>query len=253
MTGYQLYGDLAEWWPLISPPADYEEEAEFAASLLATASVPVNEVLELGSGGGNNASYLKRHFSMTLVDLSEEMLAISRQLNPECEHIAGDMRALRLDREFDAVFVHDAVDYMLTESDLMRAIETALAHCRPGGVAVFVPDETAEIFEPATDYGGADDGDGRGARFLAWTTDPDPGDTEIVTEYVFMLREPGAGIRVAHETHRTGLFRRKTWLALLTEAGFDARRTVEETTEDRTPRDVFVAHRRFHFPPMEVR
>ena len=35
---------------------------------------------------------------MTLVDLSEEMLAVSRELNPECEHLQGDMRTLRLGR-----------------------------------------------------------------------------------------------------------------------------------------------------------
>ncbi len=34
----------------------------------------------------------------------------SRELNPDCEHVLGDMRTLRLGRTFDAVFVHDAVD-----------------------------------------------------------------------------------------------------------------------------------------------
>ncbi len=29
-------------------------------------------------------------------------------------------------RQFDAVFVHDAICYMATESDLRKAIETAL-------------------------------------------------------------------------------------------------------------------------------
>jgi trans-aconitate methyltransferase len=46
---------------------------------------------------------------LTPVDLSTEMLAISRTLNPECEHIAGDMRTSRLERRFDAVFIHDAI------------------------------------------------------------------------------------------------------------------------------------------------
>ena len=32
---------------------------------------------------------------------------MSRSINPECEHVQGDMRTLRLGREFDAVFVHD--------------------------------------------------------------------------------------------------------------------------------------------------
>ncbi len=50
---HRFYHDLAVWWPLISPPEEYEEEATFIATLLASARVSVSEVLELGSGGGH--------------------------------------------------------------------------------------------------------------------------------------------------------------------------------------------------------
>ena len=55
---HRFYGELAEWWPLISPSDEYAEEAAFAAGLLASATVPVADVLELGSGGGTYSSYL---------------------------------------------------------------------------------------------------------------------------------------------------------------------------------------------------
>ena len=242
-TRHRFYGELAVWWPLISPPEDYEEEAAFAATLLRSGSIPVREVLELGSGGGHNASYLKASFAMTLVDLSEQMLDVSRRLNPECHHRVGDMRSVRLGRTFDAVFVHDAIDYMTTEGDLGRAIETAFVHCRPGGVAVFVPDHTRESFEGTTDHGGSDADDGRGARYLAWSWDPDPADTSVLTEYAFMLREADRAVAVVHETHRTGLFGREDWLRLLGEAGFQARAVDEVTSEDRRPRDFFLGLR----------
>jgi trans-aconitate methyltransferase len=82
-------------------------------------------VLELGSGGGNNASHLKAHCDLTLIDASDRMLALSRRINPECEHVTGDMRTVRLDRQFDAVFIHDAIDYMVTLDDLRAALTTA--------------------------------------------------------------------------------------------------------------------------------
>jgi SAM-dependent methyltransferase len=228
---------------LISPPEEYAEEAAYAATVLRTAAIPVRHVLELGSGGGHNAVHLKAHFAMTLVDLSAEMLEVSRRLNPECEHHQGDMRTVRLGRLFDAVFVHDAVAYMTSEDDLGRAIATAYAHCRPGGVAVFLPDDTVEIFEPSSDHGGSDGADGRGVRYLEWAWDPDPTDTWTLTEYTFLLRDADATMRSVHETHRHGLFGRDRWLALLAAAGFDARILTEETHEDRSPRDVFVGHR----------
>ena len=138
--GYRLYGELAEWWPLISPPGEYAAEAGYLASVFSEAAIGVREVLDLGSGGGHVAAHLKERFSLTLVDLSEDMLAVSRRLNPECAHLPGDMRTLRLGRQFDAVLVHDAIDYVTTRGELRQVIGTAFAHCRPGGIAVFVPD-----------------------------------------------------------------------------------------------------------------
>ena len=93
---------------------------------------------------------MKARFQMTLADLSPGMLELSRTINPECEHIQGDMRTLRLGREFDAVFVHDAVVYMTTEADLKAAIDTAFIHCRRGGAALFAPDHLRENFAPST-------------------------------------------------------------------------------------------------------
>jgi trans-aconitate methyltransferase len=240
---YRLYTDLAPWWPLISPPEEYQEEAAWAAAMLRTAASGVREVLELGSGGGNNAWYLKSSFTMTLVDLSAGMLAVSRRLNPELTHHQGDMRSVRLGRTFDAVFVHDAVGYLTSEEDLRLAIGTAFAHCRPGGAAVFIPDWTAETFEPETSHGGSDDPTGRGARYLEWSFDPDPADTWALAEYAYLLREADGRAHAVHETHRLGLFGRETWLRLLAGAGFTASAQTEATEEDRYPREAFIGQR----------
>lgn len=219
----RLYDDLASWWPLLSPPGEYVEEAAFYARVLSGASdLEARSMLELGSGGGNNASHLKGHFQLTLVDYSPAMLAHSRRLNPECEHIEGDMRTVRLGREFDRVFVHDAICYMTTESELRQAIETTFVHCRPGGAALFAPDHVRENFVASTDHGGAD-GEDRALRYLEWAYDPDPDDTTYVVDYAYLLRDERGTTRVEHDRHVEGLFSRELWLDLLTTAGFEAK------------------------------
>ncbi|HEX5868999.1 MAG TPA: class I SAM-dependent methyltransferase [Longimicrobium sp.] len=216
----RLYGDLASWWPLMSPPEEYAEEAAFYGKALAGAgSRPARTMLELGSGGGNNASYLKARFEMVLVDLSPGMLDVSRRLNPECEHVQGDLRTVRLGRQFDRVFVHDAVCYMTTEADLRRAMETAWVHCAPGGAALFAPDHLRENFAPGTEEGGHD-GDGRAMRYLMWTWDPDPADGTYTVDFAYLLREADGSVRVEHDRHVEGLFSRGDWLRLLSEVGF---------------------------------
>jgi hypothetical protein len=129
------------------------------------------------------------------------------------------MRTVRLGRQFDGVFVHDAVVYMTTEADLQKAIETAFVHCRPGGVALFAPDHVRENFRPSTDHGG-DDGGLRGLRYLEWTWDPDPADTSYVVDYAYLLRESDGRVQVEHDRHLEGLFGRADWLRLLARVGF---------------------------------
>ena len=70
----KLYGELANWWPLLSSPADYAEEAAFyERTLVAACERPARTLLELGSGGGNNASHLKAQFQMSFqIDLSSQ-------------------------------------------------------------------------------------------------------------------------------------------------------------------------------------
>ncbi len=218
----KLYNEIAPWWPLISPPEEYEEEAGiYRRHLVEACDGSPQTILELGSGGGHNASHLKAHFEMTLVDLSPGMLAMSRQLNPECRHIQGDMRTVRLDQTFDCVFIHDAVDYMTTLEDLRAAIETAYLHCRPGGAALFAPDHLRENYQPSTDCGGCD-GEDKSAHYLECSFDPDPTDTTITTDYAFVLRSADGSVEVVHDRHITALFPRAEWLRLLAEVGFEA-------------------------------
>lgn len=214
-----LYDELVPWYRLLDPTEDHREEAEiFTAAFERATSGSCATLLELGSGAGNNAFHLKRRFRCTLADPSEPMLALSRALNPECEHIVGDMRSLRLDRTFDAVLVHDAVVYMASEADLAAAARTAFVHTRPGGAAIFAPDCVREIFRESTRLFEADEGP-MSLRCLEWSWDPDPGDDQCVIDYAFLARR-GTEMRAVHERHVEGLFAQATWLRILASAGY---------------------------------
>lgn len=215
----KLYNELADWYHLFTHPRDYAEEAATYVRLLRDACPGARTLLELGAGGGNNASYLKYHYTCTLTDVSARMLDQSRAINPECEHVVGDMRDLRLGRQFDVVFVHDAIEYMLTADDRARAVATTWAHTRPGGVALFLPDGTAETFVESVDDGGEDGADGRGMRYLEWTFDPDPSDDTYEVHFACLVRE-GGDVRMVHDRHVHPLVARQTWIDLLTSTGF---------------------------------
>lgn len=238
LGGGKLYNELADWWPVFSDPREYRREAAHVARVLRRSARPApRTVLELGSGGGNSAFHLKAHFAMTLVDLSPRMLRVSRKLNPECEHVKGDIRTLRLGRTFDAVFVHDAICHMTTERDLRAVMQTAYEHCKPGGVALFLPDFVRETFEAGTDQGGNDSARGR-LRFLQWVFDPDPTDSTYLVDFAILVRDTKGEARVIHDRHVLGLFPRKRWLGLMRDVGL-----TPTVVEDDFIRELFLGHR----------
>ena len=240
-----IYRDLVSWYRLLDPPSDHQDEALSQQEAFEEAvAPPLQTLLELGSGAGNNALHLKTRFRCTLTDISEPMLALSRELNPECEHLLGDMRTLRLQRTFDAVLVHDAVVYMTSERDLRAAALTAYTHTRPGGAAVFAPDWVRETFhDTARLYASEDTSDNgqRAMRCLEWTWDPDPDDDTYVTEYAFLLRE-GTNMRSVHDRHLAGLFSLDTWFEVLSSVGYLVD-TVARPLGDGEVDEIFVGRR----------
>ncbi|MFN0180420.1 MAG: class I SAM-dependent methyltransferase [Gemmatimonadales bacterium] len=234
----RLYSDLAEWWPLLSPPSHYPEEAAHLLDRLPPPRDPKPTLLELGSGGGSLAFHLKTRFELTLTDLSAEMLAVSARVNPGIEHRQGDMRTIDLGREFDAVVIHDAVAYMVDLGSLRAALGTAARHCKPGGTVAVLPDCIRETFTESTEAGGEDTSDGRGLRYLEWCWDPDPTDHSYRVAYSLILREVDGTVRHELDVQQQGVFSLDEWLASFEAVGLSARWEV-----DPWARTIFIATR----------
>jgi SAM-dependent methyltransferase len=215
----KLYDELADWWPLMSPPEDYAEEALRIAALLAPERRETPpRLLELGSGGGHLAFHLKARFVPTLVDRAPRMLELSRRLNPECRHLEGDMRTLRLGETFDVVLIFDAVSHLADAAELDAALAAARTHLAPGGRALFCPDWTVETFRPGVSTGGVDGAD-RGLRYVEWIH-PEIDGTSYRTEIAYLLRQPDGSVACAHDAVRLGVFSRAHWRCACRRAGF---------------------------------
>ena len=228
----RLYADLAHLWPLMSPPEDYADEAVcWARELRKRLGSGRARILDLGTGGGHLLHHIASGFDATAVDLSAAMLAHSRRLNPEVTHRVGDMRTIRLGETFDAVLIHDAIDYMTTEDDLLAAFATARAHLRRGGLLLTAPDDYVETFVPPRVWYETRRANGAELTFVEYSTDTDPDDTQAETVYVFFFEQDGA-LRVEVDRHATGLFPISTWERLLIKSGFEPERIDYPYSED---------------------
>ncbi|MCX5659129.1 MAG: class I SAM-dependent methyltransferase [Planctomycetota bacterium] len=230
---HRLYADLAPLWPAFSPPAHEAREAKIVLRALRARLGPWRSsgksankpaLLDLGCGGGHLLHHLGRHCHAVGVDLAPAMLALSARLNPDVEHHQGDMRTIRLRRRFDAVLLHDAVNYMLTPADLLAALRTAAIHLRPGCALVAMPDDVAETF---TNHAWAHDAASTPTHDLAMVTHVATDrasasrGSAVDLAMLFLLHDRERGqLDVVDDRHRLGLFPRATWERLLRRAGF---------------------------------
>jgi SAM-dependent methyltransferase len=228
----RLYNDLAYLWPVVSPPEEYALEAWHLREALRERLGPGRHtLLELGVGGGHVLSHLASEFQATAVDASEQMLALSRQLNPNVEHHLGDMRSVRLGRAFKVVLIHDAIAYMLTEADLKAAFATVRAHLEPGGVFIVAPDFFRETFKGTSVHHWITREDARReVTFIEYVHDPDPADTTIESIFFFLIQEDGQ-LHIEQDRHITGLFPLDTWLSLMGDAAFEVAEIKHTTYE----------------------
>ena len=243
MSGPRLYNDLAYLWPLLSPPEHYEAEAASLVELIEQYGKVVDgerfSVLELGAGGGHTLVHLADRFDCTAVDLSKPMLDNCRKLVPRAEVIVGDMRTVRLGKTFSAVLIHDAIDYMLSEDDVRKALKTAAEHLEPGGLCAIAPTYTREVF---VDGDVADDGtttDSEELTYFTYVHDPDPSDDTFEMILLYLIRNMETReVEVVEDRHTCGLFSNAKWLEWMGDAGFDARQ--EEMELDAQPWTMFV-------------
>ncbi|MBN1313573.1 MAG: class I SAM-dependent methyltransferase [Anaerolineae bacterium] len=221
----RLYSDLAWVWPIVSPKENYVEDAEeFCQAVWGYSQLEAKEILHLGCGGGHLDFTLKKYFAVTGVDVSDEMLALARQLNPEVDYQSGDMRSVRLDKTFDAVLIADSIGYMLTVDDLRATFTTAYVHLKPGGIFYTYAEEVTGRFRQnrtGYDTGSAGSVD---VAFIENRYDPDPSDTTYEMVFVYLIRH-GGHLTVETDRHLGGVFPLEIWLDTLKEVGFAVRLT----------------------------
>lgn len=217
----RLYSDLAKLWHLVSPLEDYLEETEIFCDYVKKASQREKKsLLHLGCGRGHNDYVFKRHFEVTGIDISSEMLEWAHKLNPEIDYRYGDIRSFRLEKRFDVVTAVDSVDYLLNAAELKSFFSNAYFHLNSGGVLMFILDRTKESFiqnDTMTYYNSKDD---EVLTVIENCFDPDEQDTEYELSFVYLYRKAGK-LKIYTDRHLCGLFSLEEVRVLLENTGFD--------------------------------
>jgi perosamine synthetase len=204
-----VFGPLfAEAYDALYESKDYAGEVTLLERAFERhADGPVRSVLDLGCGTGRHAAELaRRGYRVVGVDRSASMLELARRRLPDVRFVEGDVAEARIGETFDAVVVlFAALSYQTTPEGILRALRTARAHLRPGGVLV------ADVWLGAAPTG-ADTRTVRRARrgAVEWTRTGwlrrDPVAQRVDIAYELVRRDEGGHETAAREVHSMHYF-----------------------------------------------
>ena len=218
-TKWLAYNDLAWTERIIAPPDEYAKETEPLINAIKEHSVnEVRTLLHLGCGAGGNDYTFKRYYQVTGIDVSEKMLEIARDLNPEADYHLGDMRTIELGEFFDVVVAPESIDYMRTEDELYSAMMTAQKNLKPGGLFLVVANTAERFRQNNFVYSGSRE-DIEVTLFENNYVAANSRTTYEAT-LIYLIRRKGK-LEIYSDQHVLGLFKLEIWLDLLKRVGFD--------------------------------
>jgi SAM-dependent methyltransferase len=139
MSGVFL--DYSKYYDLLYQDKDYRGEAEFICGLIRRHCPEAKRILNLGCGTGkHDRHFVEAGFSVTGLDLSQEMIDIARKSNDKigCDYFLSDARTFSSQEPFDAVIsLFHVFSYQATNADALDFLRTVRKALKPGGVGIF--------------------------------------------------------------------------------------------------------------------
>lgn len=116
---------------------DYSDEYSFYSSILK--KYHKKSLLEIGSGSGRLAQFfLDSNFKYTGLDLSSEMINLSKARNPEGVFIKADISNFKLQSPVGAALITGrTTSYLTNNASLNNALKCIYNSLKPGGLLCF--------------------------------------------------------------------------------------------------------------------
>jgi SAM-dependent methyltransferase len=147
-----MFSETAQYYDKIYSFKDYEAETQSLLALLReNTHIEGGLLLDVACGTGCHIEFLKKHFEVEGLDISQDLLDVARQRNPEVVFHQGDMTDFHLGRQFDVVTcLFSSIGYVKSAARLRRASGCMASHLKPGGVLVIEPWFTPDAWKPGT-------------------------------------------------------------------------------------------------------
>jgi SAM-dependent methyltransferase len=232
----------AEAYDPLYADKDYAAETDLIERLAGQyVTGPVHEILDLGCGTGRHAVALaERGYRLVGVDRSPRMLDLARERASAArvgpiEFLEGDVRTVRLGRQFDVVLLMFAVlGYQIGDHDVRATLETVRLHLRPAGIVILDVwwGPAVESIGPSERTKVVSLGDRELERRAVGRLEPGH---VCTVDYELVIRNTGGEISRDRESHRMRYFFGDELSHHLGTAGLELRRLSAFPEVDRDP------------------
>lgn len=119
---------------------DYPGEAETIHAWIEQRRPGARSLLDVACGTGLHLARLKEWYRVEGIDLSEGMLAIAQERNPDVTFHRADMRDFDLGERFDVVTcMFSAIGHAADTRELDACLSAFARHLAPGGLCIVEP------------------------------------------------------------------------------------------------------------------
>ncbi len=137
-----MYAEFAQIYDALMDGYDYERWARYYQDCCRRFGGRFQCILEFGAGTGNMTKLLaKSAREIVAVDASEDMLSMARQKLSGVRNVlllTAEMQSFKVEKSFDMVVsACDAMNYLMTEEDLLSAFRSAYQCLNKSGIFVF--------------------------------------------------------------------------------------------------------------------
>jgi ubiquinone/menaquinone biosynthesis C-methylase UbiE len=147
-----MFLKTARYYDKIYSFKDYRAEVQYLTAVIdQNLRSGGDRLLDVACGTGRHIEHLKKRFAVEGLDISEELLELARQQNPDVLFHQADMVHFELARQFDVVTcLFSSIGYVRTAENLRQAINCMAQHVVPGGVVLIEPWFTPDTWHPGT-------------------------------------------------------------------------------------------------------
>lgn len=222
MSKQLLHNQLAKHYNRVYSFRDYLDEAVRLQNLIIKYSASRgNMLLDAACGTGLHLKHLKDDFVCTGVDISKSMLKIARKNVKGVTFKEGDMKTVRLGKQFDAIIcMLSSIGYVKTTSNLEKTIRNFSKHLKKGGLALIEPSHAKSFYvrgEPRiTTY------DGKDAKIARVNFTRTRQATAVLSMHL-LIAERGKDAKYFVDKHELGLFGVNSTIKIMKAAGLKSK------------------------------